>query len=344
MPRILLVETASPGRVRKKAEEMRAGGIYESSELTILCRDDPQSIRELGLIEGARLIPLAKKRRSEILREMRRNEYDIVCAFWTGEKRYRGLKLRALRIPARLRQIDIGDGHAFRLTLGNFVRFLAIRWKHPLPSDHHEFAWRPTRPSQESHDPLRQVVEAEPAPSFGDKVLIIQSAEPPAVLRALERLKEQPLFREPRYILFCRARPEILKSFNAHPALYRIIGHSETRGAFKHLLDLRQQRFDSVVVFFTGDPSYWKIKYLAFLLGARHKVIFNENNDCFFFSWGSWFSHISNRMAQDLEPHWVSRTRAVAAASIKMLLLPLRFTWLLLVWLRLRGSSLGRSD
>jgi len=355
MQRILLVETASPARVRKKAEEIAAGKIYGDADLTILCRDNLISVRELGSIKGARVIPLSGDRRSGILRQLKQGKFDVVCAFWTGEKHYRAMKLHAWRIPAGIRHIDIGDGHGFRLSPGTFVRFLSIRWKYPLPSDHGDFVLRAPVPAPEERQPKQEPyptpasgAEMEPPRHGGEEILIIQSAEPPVLLRAMDRLKIMPLFRDPRYTLFCRQRPEAMRLFGTHPMFHRIIEHSETKGALRHLLDLRRKRFDSAVVFFTGDPSYWKIKYFLFLLGARHKVIFNENNDCFYFSWRTWFSHVSHRLAQSLgpsvEPHWVSRARVLAIAGIKLVLFPLRFIYLLLVWLWLRGTNLRQAD
>jgi hypothetical protein len=181
-----------------------------------------------------------------------------------------------------------------------------------------------------------------------ERVLIIQSAEPQYLLRTLARLKERPIFREPRYTLFCRNRPEIISQFKGHPMLSEIIAHSEMSGALAHVRRLRRERFDAVVAFFTGDPSYRKIKYLPFLLDARHKVIFNENSDCFFFSWRAWISHLSYRGAQregqGAESQLVSNARALVVPVIKLLILPFRFVWLLLVWLQLRSSGLRISD
>jgi hypothetical protein len=382
MRRVLLVETASPGRVRKKAEEILDGGLYCSPDLTILCRDNPQSVLELSGVKGAHIIPLSENRKDRILDELKCRAFDVVYAFWTGEKQYRKMKLDALRIPARYRDIDIGDGHVFRLTAGSFVRFLLIRWKHPLPTDHGEFVDRRPEPAREEpkveteaaaelrsrglgeapptgppasfhrtpaeEQSSRQEDSRKPERPHGERVLIIQSAEPRYLLHTLERLREQPLFREPRYTLFCRNKPEVIRHFKDHPMLSRVITHSELKGAFQHWSELRRERFDAVVAFFTGDPSYWKIKYLAFLLGARHKVIFNENSDCFFFSWRAWFSHLSYRLArrgsQGVEAPLAAQARALAIPTIKLVLFPFRFLWLLLVWLWLRSSGVRVSE
>jgi len=167
-------------------------------------------------------------------------------------------------------------------------------------------------------------------------------------LSTLARLKERPIFREPRYTLFCRNKPEIIGQFEGHPMLSGIITHSEMTGALDHVWRMRRARYDAVVAFFTGDHSYWKIKCLPFLLGARHKVIFNENSDCFFFSWRAWISHLSYRASQregqGAEAQLASHTRALAVPIIKLTLLPFRFVWLLMVWLWLRSSVLRISD
>lgn len=336
-------------RVRLKAEEILSGSLYCSPDLTILCRDDPRSLSELSGITGARLIPLSAGRAGEL----KRVRFDVVYAFWTGERKYRKMKLGALRIPASYRDIDIGDGHVFRLTPGAFARFLLIRWKHPRPTDHAAFVALPQKSARQSpecgdetgaallHREVRE--PAGPGRPPLERILLLQSAEPRFLLRTLDRWKEQPIFREPQYTLFCRDFHEVLAQFRNHPMLSRIVAHSEGRGAIRHWRELRRERFDAVVAFFTGDPSYWKIKYLAFLLGTRHKLIFNENGDCFFFSWGAWFSHMAYRLSQrgdqETETPLAAHARAVAVPAIKLILFPFRFLWLLLVWIWLRSSA-----
>jgi hypothetical protein len=124
------------------------------------------------------------------------------------------------------------------------------------------------------------------------KVLIIQSADPAFVLKALDHPDNRSPFRDARLTLFCRDRSEILKPFAGHPMLHRIETHSETQGWRGHFDRLRQEHFDAVAVFFTGDPSYWKIKGFSLLLGARRKYIFNEYGGCSFSSWTVLFALI----------------------------------------------------
>ncbi len=330
MTAILLVETASPKRVRKSAEEILAVGGYPDPELTILCSSDPTTVAYFTEIPGISVISLPAKNRGPILRELRRKQFDLLHIFWTGEKKYRWLKLIALRLRARSTMVDGGDGNLFQLTWKALIKFSLFRRQHPLPTDHYEFVSQPEDPDAGRY-------------YQGEKILIVQSAQPQYILRALDRLKEQRLFRNPRYTLFCRNLPEISERLRDHPMIYEIRTHTETRDSWSHLRALRKERFDGVVVFFTGDRSYWKIKYFVFLLGARHKVIFNENSDCVFFSFAAWLALLSHRLGERSRsgggPGWFYQLRLLFFLLVKLIVFPFRFAWLLLAWLRLRLAS-----
>jgi hypothetical protein len=102
-----------------------------------------------------------------------------------------------------------------------------------------------------------------------------------------------------------------------------------------------------VVLFLTGDPSYWKVKCFALLLGARNKLIYNENNDCFYFSLRKWLSFVAHRLGEQIhegrQPRWTQQLRILLSLTVKFLAFPFRFAWLLLVWLRLRSAGLKNS-
>jgi transposase len=76
-----------------------------------------------------------------------------------------------------------------------------------------------------------------------ENVLVIRSAHPNRVLRALEQLRERPTFANPRDTLFCRNRPEILEFFKDYPTFAAIRGHSGVGAAWKNLRSLRRERF-----------------------------------------------------------------------------------------------------
>jgi hypothetical protein len=328
MTRVLLTQTASRHRVLAKARKILSGELYPEPALTILCAPDAETVNCFRQLPGADVVPLEHTRRQQILADLRRRDFDAMVTFWTGERKYRKTKVAVLGL-ARTTDVDIGDGGHFRLTWRFFLRYWLFRMRRRLPADHVRFVL---------HDGEADDLEGKPV----ERVLVIQSAEPRFVLRGLEHLQRSPIFRNPRYTLFCRNRPEIVSGFQGHPLLTRIRTHSETRGTWQHWRELRAENFDAVVVFFTGDPSYWKIKYFAFLLGARHKVVFNEHNDCFFFAWRTWASFLARRMGApgaggDLP--WKQQAQAAASRVLMVVLLPFRFAWLLLVWLRLRHTA-----
>jgi hypothetical protein len=364
MNRILLVATASPKRVRRKAEELLAG---PHGAPTILCGDKPQCLNFYREIAGADVVGLDPGKWSSIVHDLRRRKFAAIYLFWTGETGYRRIKILALLLGAGRIKVDAGDGCVFQLTWKAIIRYWLFRRKHPLPSDHYDFVPQPVpepppQPVPEpapqlAAEPLPEPVPApapppveheEPGPFAGQKILILQSAEPPDVLRALAHLNNSPLFSNPRYTLFCRNRPETLKHFQGHKSLAEIRIHHEARDGWRHLRRLRRERFEVAVLFLTGDPSYWKIKCFAFLVGARHKLIFNENNDCFYFTWRAWLSLLShrlrNRSSLPMPQRWPSQVRVASLVIIKLLVLPFRFAWLLIVWLRLRGSALRPSN
>ncbi len=343
MTRILVVETASPKRVRRKAEDILRSRQYPNPELTVLCRPEASTVQYFKQIPGARVLPLERIAGRDALRDLKRTEFDVLWMFWTRDRGYLRMKWLALRVPALFRHVDIGDGNNFKLSRGNLAQFLLIRLRSGRPADFGRFELEPGLPVKADD----QSVEFD-----GERVLILQSAEPLHILNALDRLKEHPLFTNARYTLFCRNRLEAIQALQGHPMLHRILTHSETKGVWRHLRTLRRVRYDALVFFLTGDPSYWKMKCFAFLLGARNKVIFNECNDCFYFTLRTWLVLLSRRREDQLRTGRKAagqctlpyHARLIGVLVTKTLLLPFRFLWLLFRWLHLRVSALGESS
>jgi hypothetical protein len=323
MTRILIVETASAKRVCLKAEQILIAGVYPDPEITLLCRESNRDVfMKLPRTEVHSFIAKTKRR---TIHTLNHKNFDVAFVFWTGEIQYRRMKLLALRLKAGETFIIGGDGSEFRLTWKSLLRHAVFRWKHPLPSDHWDFAR---------------------SPETRDRILIIQSADPVYILQALDRLKQRPLFSNPRYFLFCRNKQEVQQSFHGHPMLEQMITHSETRGSLQHLRNLRRMEFDGAVLFMTGDPGYRKIKLFAFLLNVplRRMLIFNETVDCFFFNVGQWIALILHRVLEQSPSgswsRWTDSLRILLSFALKSVLLPFRFIWLHLVWLRLRMAGL----
>jgi hypothetical protein len=116
------------------------------------------------------------------------------------------------------------------------------------------------------------------------RILVLQTAVPSYVKCAMEDILAKNLLGPVRITLFCRAIPEEHSQFLGAPWISELCVHHEMSGALRQLLDFRRRRFDVVVAFFTADPSYWKIKWFAFLCRGRHLLIFNEHLGCFFYN------------------------------------------------------------
>ncbi len=343
MTRILIVETAYPKRICHKVKQILEAATYPEPEIVILCQASTR--RAFSGLSGVEICTMASGERPRIPKELNRKNIDIVFAFWTGEKKYRWMKLLTLRIKARKTYIIAGDGNEFRLTWKAVCRHTAFRMKHPLPTDHFDYAI--------PHAPKGMIWKEgsceENLYDTGERVLIMQSAEPVFVLKALERLESNSPFHNPRYTLFCRNHPEAVRIFQEHPMLDQVLIHTEARESRKHFQNLRRQRFDSIVLFMTGDPSYRKIKVFAFLLGIplRRMLVFNETIDCFFFSWRQWLGLVSRRMRErrnaGIGNRHIHYAYTPIASITKMVLLPFRFLWLLLAWIRLRLSGMKSS-
>ncbi len=134
MTRILLIETASPKRVREKAQQILKSSTYPDPEISILCNEKNRD--KYKALSGAKVHALAGPPRLGAIKDLPRNRFDIMFAFWTGERKYRSWKLLGLRLRAKKTFIIGGDGNEFRLTWKAVCRHSIFRLQHPLPTDH----------------------------------------------------------------------------------------------------------------------------------------------------------------------------------------------------------------
>ena len=180
------------------------------------------------------------------------------------------------------------------------------------------------------------------------RVLVLQTAVPAYVKRAIEDILEKRLLGDVHITLFCRALPDESAQFGSIPWIGEVIVHDEARAMLEHLHLIRRHKYDVVVVFFTGDPSYWKMKYFAFLCGGRHLLIFNEHLGCFFYThrlfarfllsrYREWKVRTKQRLGyalgtpQGLIPENSSSGRTIlrpAHLALKLLIFPLRWIYL----------------
>ncbi len=349
--KILIVQSAHPDFVLRSLGVLDKNPVFANPRYTLLCSDRPDVLAffrnhpMIGAIQGHSGIRTAWRMR----RCLRAEKYNGIVLVLTGERGYWKIIAFAFLLGVRSKLVFNEHGECFYFS-----------WQAAFSLIRHHFKVRPkpTGPNlmiraltalerQFLHVP-RPVPESPRDLYPGERILILQTAEPACVLRALDRLRQAPLFSNPRYTLFCRALPEVVEQFRNHPMLHETRVHTRTHNSWRHLHRLRNENFDAVVLFLTGDPGYWKMKCFAFLIGTRHRVIFNENNDCFYFKWNAWFNLLAHRMAgrSTVTTHsrWSSQAAGISLLLIKILLFPFRFVWLLFVWLQLRRSAMRASS
>src|SRR5690349_15306469 len=108
---------------------------------------------------------------------------------------------------------------------------------------------------------------------MGEKVLVLQSAPPEVVEKALDVLAARNLFFDPDITLFGRADELALSQIRERADVQRVLTRPKTGSTLVLLSTIRRVRFDVAVIFFTGHQGYWKMKLLALLCGARHLLI-----------------------------------------------------------------------
>lgn len=114
------------------------------------------------------------------------------------------------------------------------------------------------------------------------RVLIMQTAQPSYVKRAMESILAKNILGPARLTLFCRALPDELSQFRDIVWIDEFLVHHETRSALAHLRRIRRERFDVIIAFFSRETSYWKLKLFVFLCRGQRVLVFNEHLGCFY--------------------------------------------------------------
>jgi ADP-heptose:LPS heptosyltransferase len=339
---ILVVQSAHPDRVLQVLQALAGKSVFTNPRYTLLCRNEPvilECFKNHPMLAGIRCHSGIRSAMSS-LRSLRREKYDGAVILFTREPEHWKIKIFVFLLGIRNKLIFNEAGDCFYFT---WWQASALVW--------HRVKQRLATTGRHSLDQVRTLlglplsVQRRPAPESypGERILVVQSADASGVLRALDRLRQAPLFANPRYTVFCRDLPETVTKFQHHSMVYETRLHTRTHNSWGHLRLLRRQHYDAVVLFLTGEPGYWKIKCFAFLLGAKHKVVFNENNDCFYFQWKAWSRLLSHRMASrsGISAHagWKTQVAGLLLKLIKLLCFPFRFVWLLMIWMQLRVSA-----
>lgn len=314
--RIFVCQSAAPEVIAAGIRRLLAQNIFRSPEITVFIREKAAqhpvwqtlgpSITFMTHGEGW---PQAPKQWGRL----RAAAYDAVVVFLTGDPSYR--KMKSFAFALGIRRLLIFNEHldCFFYAPGPFLRFLTNRCLHGVAPSAVLGTNRPTIP---------------------ERILVLQSAEPEVMAPILETLSERELFYDPQLTLFLRNEERYRAYFADKPYVKQLQMHTRMANAWAHLRRLRGARYDAVILFLTGDPSYWKMKYFAFLCGARRLLIFNENLDCFFFTPRAFLRFLLNRWRR-AGAH-ASPPLSVLAKILRPLIFPFRFAYLLLYFLVLQ--------
>jgi len=256
-PRVLFVQTEAPRHVAKAVARLKTD-LYPHARITLLCRRDDSShfasdphvdrvwtYSRGGLREALRL-------RTEIKEE----GFDLACALLSGRSYFRKPKGFFLSLPIRHRLVFNAQFDCYP------VRLRTLPWllrRNPFP-------W-----GADLEVPQR--------------VLLIQTAGPTEVLQALSILKQSDMLPTSRIAVFC---PESFRSaFEPLESVEEVFSYEPGRKKrnLQVLHLLVGWKPDVVCGLFTGQPIFRKQKLLFFLLPSRYRLVFNENLDCFYFSW-----------------------------------------------------------
>ncbi|MDA2926239.1 hypothetical protein MYX78_03230 [Acidobacteria bacterium AH-259-G07] len=256
-PRLLLVQTETPLYVSHAIGKLKEKKLFPRSEIILLCREADRSefdsnsqIDQILTYSGGRLW-----NNFQLWKEIKKLDADMVCAIFSGRPYFKKAKLLFFFLPVRRHLVFNARLDCYDLSPRTF--FWIFR-KVPLLFETEEISHR---------------------------VVLLQTEHRQDTRSALSVLSNPRIVPKARISVFCaedsrnifESLPEVEKVFtwNRHKLLKSL------RAAW------RMARFhpDVLAAIFSGRPVFRKQKLLFFLLPARHRLVFNENLDCFYLSW-----------------------------------------------------------
>jgi hypothetical protein len=120
-----------------------------------------------------------------------------------------------------------------------------------------------------------------------EKVLLVCTSSPANVRRAIERFPQDPVFLDYQLDLLCPSGD--LPDYQSWTNLRQLLPFPK-RGsywaAFRLWARLIRERYAAVVVLWCLDPGRRLSKLFALVCNGRRILVFNENLDCAFLSFG----------------------------------------------------------
>ncbi|HEY3130056.1 MAG TPA: hypothetical protein VGL91_11395 [Acidobacteriota bacterium] len=265
---VLVVQTERAGFIEEYLQEVFPQHHFSRPSLSLLC-----SQRELP--HWKQLHPDRRfwtyERASELTRlvfDLRRQHFDACVVFFTGNSDFPRAKLIALLCGAR-QKIAVNEyGQFIEISPTSLLRFGLQRWRHGVV----------------------------PKWSGATRVLVVQTWNEEGMRQIFQHVQEGSFFGKAQYYLFTRDDKAAALAQVLPPD--QVLTYPSNAGPldyWRSVRTLRKLRFDAAVAAFTEESTYLTMKWVPFLAGIRHKLIFNRHYDCFFFSPRRFFRYWAGR-------------------------------------------------
>lgn len=256
-PRILFIQTEEPSFVTRAIRILKGPNLFPMSDILLVCREeDRPSFQDVPHI--TRILTYSRESvRHNLQLWMRLIEFgpDLVSAIFSGRAVFRKQKLFFFLLPVRRHLVFNPQLDCYNLTLRTVLRILR---KQPLLFE-----------TSDVRDPAAQV-------------LLIQTESDSDVKKAIETLKNPKVVNHARISVFCREdKREIFESI---PEVQQVFTYQLGK-PFRNLETVRKMvrlRLHVVAAILSGRSVFRMQKLLFFLLPARHRLVFNQNLDCFY--------------------------------------------------------------
>ncbi|HSR68803.1 MAG TPA: hypothetical protein VLU25_12770 [Acidobacteriota bacterium] len=306
---ILLVQTDGMPRMGQVLERLRHSKVISGSPpITVVCnRQREGAFRKLPQVDDVLTYTRGDWRGYlKLWWHLRRRQTDVAAALFSGRPTFRLSKLFFFLIRARN-----------RLIFNSQLECYYLGWR----------TWGML---------LRR--ERTAADAMPHRLLLIQSEDDAEMVKAMQTVRSPSLARVARLFVLCRQDRKPF--FQSQPGVARVITYRK-EGLVKNLRlwgEMRRLRLDSVAAMFSGRPIFRLQKLLFFLAPARHRLVINENHDCFYFRFrrlGRFLTmHARQSRGRFLLTRWAFRT------ALKAVLFLPRFFYLVmwLTYMRLRRA------
>ncbi|MEE8587508.1 MAG: hypothetical protein V3T83_21940 [Acidobacteriota bacterium] len=254
--KVLVLQTDDNSRMAQLMERLEDPQVAGSAPIYVFCSEANRKFFEsLPRVEEVLTYRKGNRRVNlSTLRRLRQMHPDAVVALLAGRPTFRRAKLLFFLLPARGRLVFNAHLECYYLN--------SKTWRQLLKR--------------------KSLTASSSAPH---RLLLIQSEDDHTMLESLGTVQGPNLARVSQLLVFCREDKQ--KLFESRPEVAQVIVYRP--GALVENLRavrrLRRLDLDSVCAVFSGRPIFRLQKLLFFLAPARHRLVINENQDCFYFSW-----------------------------------------------------------